>query len=544
MTIEQINFVDPTAANAAQTSLYLNGILIGSAIGYMPPLAVRPGLWLGKPSWDTDAMFAGQIDSFYWYNVEMSAEAVAAHYALPKPPTYELTFAVDPRRRAGNQANAGFGWSFNDTVNPMSTHKGVLVLTSGQYVDMSATSGANFIGFTIPSTTGTGRNTPGVEASQSMGWSVETAFYPQSVAQGVTVFELGNNDGSNSIKLSFTAQGQIAFTTGVSSVACGQVTVNTWVNIAVAVSLDGSNYEASCYQNGERVGPAVAIPAIQYVTRQVNLLGKAISGSNTNFVGQIDSFRLMSYAITSEDAAQLFEAYSKIGRLNDPPAFQSGPLAAWTFDQAPMAPTDPSNTITYNYYNWQLEAGGEYPRDANRTGLALFNSAGNSYALRNYVDLNFDADSYGLVMPQTWGSGPRVGDGISFEFWISMATPLRPWQRVFDCGDDDTADIGNGDAIGKWNIWTGCNQAGAFTVLHYYAPGLWTQLDIPGAWRPGTWQHVVVEFERTTATTGAIIKVYINGVLAGSLPTQPPPVRMRRNCYLGRSNWDDAALSK
>lgn len=137
---------------------------------------------------------------------------------------------------------------------------------------------------------------------------------------------------------------------------------------------------------------------------------------------------------------------------------------------------------------------------------------------------------------------------MTFEMWVNKATPVRAYERIFDCGDDVTNDIQNGDAIAKYNIWVGVSGDVAnngLGMLHYYgnvSNVSYNQLNIANALVPGTWQ--LIHATLTTHTpTSATMKVYINGVLRGSLATQPAPMRMRRSCSIARSNWDDPAFN-
>lgn len=65
VTIKQLNASDWTSATSATITLYVNGILVSSKNGWLPPLAYRPNLYLGKSD-STESLFYGSIDAFHW----------------------------------------------------------------------------------------------------------------------------------------------------------------------------------------------------------------------------------------------------------------------------------------------------------------------------------------------------------------------------------------------------------------------------------------------------------------------------------------------
>lgn len=233
------------------------------------------------------------------------------------------------------------------------------------------------------------------------GWTAEISFSASTVSTGVTIFDIANTAGGDALTLKFESDGQLSFFHGINRISCGQVTVNTWTHVAVVIVEDGVTMEGQCYFNGERGENVQTFPRILPVTRNSALLGKSNTATNSNFNGQIDAFRILHYSLTSEDALELYATYSSEGRVIDPPKFSSGPLLAHSFDTAPLPQTDPPGSPTYNFYNWEYETTSYY-RNTSFKGVAVFNGTGNSYALRQYLNLNFDQDSFGKTMPQTW----------------------------------------------------------------------------------------------------------------------------------------------
>lgn len=398
--IFSISQVDPLVNNTAtssQISLFVNGMLVAQGLGWLPALAYRNNLVLGRSPWDGDQLFNGNIDSVFFYNTEISAEAAAAHYVLPLPPIYEAVFASNPALQAGGPGlTANYGYVLNDT-----SRQGFLSLTGTQFVDLTASTGVNSIVQTLPMMMGTGRNTPGVSESIADGWSVHILFKPTSVAAGSTLFDIASTNGANSLSLAFAATGLIFAHAGVGfTLNCGVIPVNQWSDVQITVNEDGNSFDGQCYVNGLRVAAVPNFPRIPYVARTVAFLGKSSTLANSNFQGWIDQFRVMSYALNSEDVQQLYLVGTRYDRFADAAPFQSGPSLAHTFDVAPLPFADPSTSTSYNYFNWQERGNAtDYFAHPDHTGLAVFAAPGNSYALRNYIDANFDPDAYGRTMP-------------------------------------------------------------------------------------------------------------------------------------------------
>ena len=90
--------IAPGATNSsAVITLYLNGKLVQqSAAAYYQPFSVsRPMAYMGHPSHTSNAYFNGAIDAIYFYNYALSSESVSLHYAMPKAPVIEFTFATN-----------------------------------------------------------------------------------------------------------------------------------------------------------------------------------------------------------------------------------------------------------------------------------------------------------------------------------------------------------------------------------------------------------------------------------------------------------------
>lgn len=66
LTVSQPNAADSTSRTSGLMNLYVNGILVSTLPGWLPPTSYRPNLWLARPIWAVDSYFYGNIDSFFW----------------------------------------------------------------------------------------------------------------------------------------------------------------------------------------------------------------------------------------------------------------------------------------------------------------------------------------------------------------------------------------------------------------------------------------------------------------------------------------------
>lgn len=524
VTVSQPNASDSTSSTSGLLTMFLNGQTVLSVPGYLPRLVPRTNAYLGLSGWGGDQKFYGYIDSYHMYNYPLTAEAAMIHSALPLPPAFELTFDRSPVI-----SGSTFGWIRNET----DVHIGILTLSGSQFVNLSATSGPNFVGFTAPLVMGTGRSTPGVPQSQDEGWSFHIVFKPVATTAGQTIVEFADAAGANALKLAYTADG-LVFTGATGTIGCG-TTGTEWLDVSITIGQDRNSFEGQCYVNGARIRSVPAFPSIPAVARNSVLLGKSNTGTGTNFAGQIDGFRVMAYALTSEDAYQLWTASSRADRTFIPPAYTSGPILAHTFDREPPPATDIPGGASFNFYNWQVDPPA-YAAGLGRQGVVVFNGTGNSYALRQYIDLNFDQDAFGNTLPQI------TGGSMSFEMWINAGSPLRQNQTIFDIADNPTNNLNGGQGIGQFNIllaspFNGNPSNLDFASYHAVNTPTTISADILNA---GTWQHIAVVVAANGATSTATI--YVDGIArqSGTMPT--PPSRMRRSAFIGRSQWDRAAL--
>lgn len=186
---------------------------------------------------------------------------------------------------------------------------------------------------------------------------VKTTFilhhWSSTVGHSVIILFI-SEDVASSLTLAFNTNGLI-FSHGSATITCGAIAANEWKHVAITLAQDGNTFEWQCFVDGQRVASVPNFPSIPVVARTNVYLGKSITRSSSSFTGQIDVFRMLSYAINSEDAVQLCEIYTHEGRQIQAPGYTSGPLVAYSFDYPPQAPQETTTGAQYNYYDWQLD---------------------------------------------------------------------------------------------------------------------------------------------------------------------------------------------
>jgi len=68
---------------------YLDGTLVNSSAGVLPPAVTRNRGFIGKSNWDWDPFLNGKIDDFRIYHSELTGDDVSYLYKFPNLPDYE-----------------------------------------------------------------------------------------------------------------------------------------------------------------------------------------------------------------------------------------------------------------------------------------------------------------------------------------------------------------------------------------------------------------------------------------------------------------------
>ena len=194
-----------------------------------------------------------------------------------------------------------------------------------------------------------------------------------------------------------------------------------------------------------------------------------------------------------------------------PPPFSLSPLSpsGYTFD------IEPGYTRNSNLTDFTWTSG-----RSPHTGNAFFN--GNN----SRIDLLTFADDNGKTVPRSF---PTT---FSLEFWATYSQ-LGWWSRLFDCGAATIQD----------NLFVA--NIGSTTDLRatIMTNNVEETVTAPRAVHPNSWQHIVVSVAKRVQNAnnnGAIISLYVDGRLMANQSTTAvlPRVVERRNCWLGKSNWE------
>lgn len=329
--------------------LYVNGALLSYSGGVsqnnmLPAQVPRQLSYLAKSSWN-DPAFSGLIDTFRIYNqaltqsqvttlyngemggcavpIATTAPAAAFPNLLPRTtsgavtPFYSLSFTTNPG------SGTGYGWVNalpTDSAANQALHQGLITLSSAssQFINMSASSGANSVGSVLP-TIGGG----------TAGWSFEVMFLSMSGADSwPKLFDIGTTrlaggpplndivlgwDGSAGSPDYFwqfdvvdnTSTGH-EFQTGD---AIGELPYNTWTHVVATISPPTTNGNANyfVYVNGQLYTTITNVFYPVAAQRQNAFLGKS-GWSDPYFNGSIDFFNVYNQQLSDTQIAALYQA--------------------------------------------------------------------------------------------------------------------------------------------------------------------------------------------------------------------------------------------
>jgi hypothetical protein len=121
--------------------------------------------------------------------------------------------------------------------------------------------------------------------------------------------------------------------------------------------------------------------------------------------------------------------------------------------------------------------------------------------------------------------------GLTFATWYKSINS-GTWARVFDFGNGATLD----------NILVAQPAVNGIFVMHVHIPGSQIEFQPDSSYKFNTgnvWKHVAWTLDPAGSGTW---KVYIDGVLVGSMGNTYPRSVLRSNNYLGKSNWNGNAF--
>ena len=563
VTVRQKRRGDNDSPDSAEIHVYVDGALYANNSNTrLPRSVVREQCYIGLSEWfvsgnSADGFFSAWIDDFFYYDYNLSPEAVLAHYVLPRPPAYELTFATDPRLIQGGQSNPGglytYSWTDRDPRDNsavMRYHDGFLNLTGNQYIDLQNRFGNASVGVAPPPIIG---SVSGGNGTLDEGWSFEIMFKATTVEQFAKLFDFGNGEWVDNVGLGYEGtQSLLRFEVvrdgNQTNLPLINLDTNRWYHIILVVRpmlplVQGRWLYAnvSSYIDGRvgpsrtSTGPANYFPYPAAVYRQHSYIGKSNwqeRYGDEYFDCLLDTFRIYDYALSPEDARALYvvthEELPRDANQNVTQTYEyhTGPVTSLTFTNQPPN----SDLVEGTNYIWTAGESGTGQRAWPHKGIANFN--GNQLRTGsitgNYINLwTYPTNGARQTFPRV------VGGPMSIECWVRFKS-LQHYQRILDIGAVGGASSNN-IILGQWGDTTGL-------MFEVYSGNQHSFLHVPNVNPVGEWIHVVasvdqVRREDSWSATSGLLTLYVNGVAVGNnfgfLPQRLP----RPSAYLGRSNW-------
>jgi len=601
-------YVIQKAANGrANYYTYVNGELSNSLpMAYMPELTAHTFSYLGKSNWGSDWYWEGMIDTFNVYNRAISPRGARSLYnahsnngqALkycpisytppatvdPSLKIFSADFNTDPRPNAGS--TPGYGWvnfDANDTQADQSLHRGLLYLTggaggvNGPYVNLTATSGPNYIGQTFNSNLMGGAATTGNVLVGTAGFAIEVVFKATGAPTWAKLFDFSglrstsarcNYDvffgwhDSDSAAWDF----QICDQQGTSYGAApffNRASTFRWYHVIANVAMTSSgkaNY--TLYVNGDLVSSSVNQYYPTNLPRPHAVIAQSEWG-DAYWQGYIDQFNVYSAALNPAQARTLYQSAMLVPSTVTLPTCSSAasavaipaPWFALGFDSDPRPTTPGAGNGAANYGFVNVDPSD--PANAQAVHHGLLTLSGSPSSVQGgYINLSATTgpDSVGVTIPlgnnpvaniggQGWfGNAAAQGNaGWTFETTFKP-TSQQTWAKLFDIGNAMEGGVCRDDILMGWKgdattlTFTTCDQTGSQSTIE-------SNVNIV----LNTWYHVVVVIQQLADTNNdgtnlARYIMYINGVVPSG-PHQvigPLPRRVNRlNADLGKSSWSD-----
>ena len=556
VTVRQKRRYDYDSPDSAEINVYVDGRLYSNNSNtYLPRHVNRTQCWIGVSEWylaglTGDGFFSGWLDDFFYYDYPLSAEAVLAHYVLPRPPVYELTFSSDPRLIQSMQYDYTYSWTDRDPADSsdvMKYHDGFLNLTGNQYIDLQQRYGADSVAVAAPPIIG---GPSGGNGTLEEGWSFEILFKPKTREKFAKLFDFGNGPWQDHIFMGYedeTPQFQFGVVRNTNLTylpIINPLVLNHWYHVIVVLRpvMPVRSGDQVLYANvtsyidgvaGPMTGPNAAFPWPAPVHRNFSYIGRSVwGGTDELFDGLIDTFRIYDYALSRQEAMDLYtvthEELPRDTNSNQTIVYQyhTGPVTSLTFTTRPSNASLQEGT---NYW-WQEGESGTGEKGWPHRGLAEFR--GNRWVgggiQGNYINLwVYPTNAAGDTFPHV------VGGPMSVECWVKFNS-LQHYSRILDLGS-------MGGRLSH-NIILG--QQGNSTTLMWetYSGSVRSWLHVPNAIVVGQWMHIVASVDQLNrndawSPTSALLNLYINGVQVGSGFGYVPQRMARPSSFIARSNW-------
>ena len=557
VTVRQKRRYDYDSPDSAEISIYVDGRLYSQNPNtWLPRNVSRAQCYIGLSEWyvsgnsPNDGHFSGWLDDFFVYDYPLSQEAILAHYVLPRPPIYELTFSSDPRLIQSAQYNYTYSYSESDPRDSSEIakfHAGFLNLTGDQHIDLQRRYGNESVGVAPPPIIG---GMSGGNGTLDAGWSFEILFKPLTIEQA-KFMDFGNGQWTDNIILGYS-QGQ-----GILQLEIFQgenqkvlplingIVLNRWYHIIVVLRpLPQTMNGVPLYANvtsyidgvaGPRTTATQNFPWPAPVHRNHSYIGKSHwNGGAVNdqyFDALLDTFRIYDYALLPSEAASLYqvthEELPRDANVNQTQmySYHTGPVTQLTFSKL-----NASNNIEGTQYVWNLGDSNVGQAAWPHKGLAVFNGNRRERGsiTGHYINLwTYPTNSAGETFPHI------VGGPMSIEVWVRFRS-LGHYMRILDIGSVGGASSHN-IILGQWGDTNGF-------MFEVYSGTERSFLHIPDLNPVGEWVHIVASVDQISRAdswsgTSAMLTMYVNGRAVGSSYGFLPQRLPRPSAYIGRSNW-------
>ena len=572
-------------ATGSNITFYFNGQPVWSQLGPTPAWVIRSQDFLAKSSDDANFRFWGNIDSFYWYNYALSAEAAALHYAVPRAPRFELVFDQNPLVVTNITSSAYYSW-----MSSYTSHSGVLQLSStagpgwgsaaptGQWINLASNAGAGSVGTLMPLLGGVGI---GLSGGKQLGLTVEMTFQVTSSSStpNMVLFDMaGTTAGQDEFLLNFvpgscalqvTAYGGSAGTTQTNLTVIPCVTTGRWYHLVVSMTTSTLSPTRATYRSyvNSVLTNVVNGAALRQAPRANAFLGRSLADASASaatlaFNGMIDAFRIYDFAAIPDDVNGMFGVTSSDAPAITPKAmFSSQPQNQWTFDTAATATAIPQGSFIYEVGRGS-HYGLAYFRGSTTATVVTNNVVNFSVNAGDFINLATYPDAVANALPLVIGGGPA-----SFEVWAEWSE-WQGWSRLIDwgacAGCDNIAISQNGNTadspILSFHSANGGTPAAPLTTA---GPGLVSDCDMNngglanGPLMLNSWLHIVCVYSardpfELASTLAADMSCWVNGVpqivystnyanpalwTTYSTPGAMPNAVPRPSALLGQSNY-------
>ena len=546
---ERWDRIDPRGT----ASVYVNGVLTANDTNAPMPLPVqRTTCYIGKSHWENDQYFDLLLDTFRLYDYALSASDVSMLYLITHSPlpTDVPNGELDHSWHSGPIASYSFNRAPSAIEQELGTHynytRGTFNPTTFPHIGVATFNGqTDFVnlaeydmdqGGILPMMLGGSmsieawvRWTGGTQNWQrviDMGGSGGVASSNILLSAGMSTDELVYEVYSG-----YTNGGGVRMPSGINK--------GEWMHlIAVSQQMNmNDSYTATSAVHRIYINGQYAWNGLGYLPPKVARPSSWIARSNWYpadwlFEGQIDAVHIYDRALDYEEVRAHYVSYV-------PPVFE----LAFARDPIPWLGLSRDDVYNQPTYSWEA-----YDPADQVGGATNYHNGHLVLTGENWVNLSTATgpSSIGTTLPlsvSTFSNANSLGSqagypqatlmGWSFELTFKP-TQSKEGAKIFD--------FGNGPGSDNIGIqWHWQNQVESLSFFVYRGTVESYNFIIMSNVQLDQWYHVIVTMHPTNQQgTTAAYGVYINGEAQPGDPTgiYPLPVP-RRNCYLGKSNWNE-----